>query len=86
MPAQAADQGATGPAQAAAEHADVHTLTYEAARDELVELVGRLESGQVSLEQSMSLWSRGEALASHCASWLDAAEHKLSAASTRPAL
>jgi exodeoxyribonuclease VII small subunit len=68
------------PESAAATPADgpeVSTLTYEQARDELVALVGRLESGQVGLEESMSLWARGEALAAHCAAWLDAAEQRL---------
>ena len=58
-------------------HADVAELSYEAARDELVDIVARLESGQVGLEESMGLWQRGEALAAHCARWLDAAEAKL---------
>ena len=59
-------------------NADVAQLTYEAARDELVDIVARLENGQVGLEDSMGLWQRGEALAAHCAQWLDAAEAKLS--------
>lgn len=73
-PDDAAAQGA--PAQRA-DHADVAQLSYEAARDELVALVGRLESGQVGLEESMTLWSRGEALAAHCTRWLDDAERTL---------
>jgi exodeoxyribonuclease VII small subunit len=68
-PESAAPPPADGP--------EVSTLTYEQARDELVALVGRLESGQVGLEESMSLWARGEALAAHCAAWLDAAEQRL---------
>ncbi len=70
------------PESAAATPADdpeVSTLSYEQARDELVAIVGRLESGQVGLEESMSLWARGEALAAHCALWLDAAEQRLAA-------
>ncbi|HET6968278.1 MAG TPA: exodeoxyribonuclease VII small subunit [Ornithinibacter sp.] len=61
------------------EHADVAALTYEQARDELVGLVSRLESGQVGLEESMSLWQRGEALAAHCSQWLDRAEARIAA-------
>ena len=53
-------------------------MSYEAARDELVDIVARLENGQVGLEDSMGLWQRGEALAAHCAQWLDDAEAKLS--------
>ncbi len=63
---------------------EISTLSYEQARDELVALVGRLESGQVGLEESMTLWARGEALAAHCAQWLDAAEQRL-AGSSAPA-
>jgi exodeoxyribonuclease VII small subunit len=33
----------------------------------------------VGLEESMELWQRGEALAAHCATWLDAAEARVSA-------
>lgn len=59
-------------------NADVAAMSYEAARDELVDIVARLENGQVGLEDSMGLWQRGEALAAHCAQWLDQAEAKLS--------
>ena len=59
-------------------HADVAEMSYEAARDELVDIVARLENGQVGLEDSMGLWQRGEALAAHCAQWLDQAEARLS--------
>ncbi len=57
--------------------ADVADLSYEQARDELVGIVSRLESGQVALEESMRLWERGEALADHCTAWLDGAEARL---------
>jgi exodeoxyribonuclease VII small subunit len=59
------------------EHADVAALSYEQARDELVDIVARLENGQVGLEESMGLWARGEALAAHCARWLDSAEARI---------
>ena len=55
----------------------VATLSYEAARDELVTIVSRLESGQLGLEESMTLWERGEALADHCTRWLDGAQARL---------
>jgi len=58
---------------------DIKSLTYEQARDELISLVARLEGGQIGLEDSMSLWQRGEALAAHCSTWLDGAEAKLTA-------
>ncbi len=58
---------------------DIADLSYEEARDELVSLVARLESGQVGLDESMGLWQRGEALAAHCSQWLDRAEAKIAA-------
>lgn len=59
---------------------EIADLTYEQARDELVTLVARLESGQVGLDESMALWQRGETLAAHCSQWLDRAEAKIAAA------
>ena len=55
-------------------------LSYEEARDALVEVVHRLESGSVTLEESLSLWERGEALADFCQSWLEAARTRMAAA------
>ena len=54
--------------------------TYEAAREELVDVVRRLESGGVTLEESLALWERGEALATLCQQWLDGARERLDAA------
>lgn len=71
-------EAATATATADDANADVAQMSYEAARDELVDIVARLENGQVGLEDSMGLWQRGEALAAHCAQWLDQAEAKLS--------
>lgn len=59
---------------------DVSTLTYEQARDELIEVVTALESGSTDLEKALTLWERGEALAQHCQQWLDAARDRLAAA------
>ena len=61
-------------------NADVAGLSYEQARDELVALVTRLESGAESLEESLALWERGEALAARCQQWLDGARERLAAA------
>lgn len=58
----------------------VDELSYEQARDELVEVVRRLETGQAPLEQSLALWERGEALATRCQQWLDTAQARLEAA------
>lgn len=53
--------------------------SYEAARDELVEVVRRLEAGGATLEESLALWERGETLAAVCQSWLDGARARLDA-------
>lgn len=55
-------------------------LGYEQARDELVEVVRRLEAGGGTLEESLALWERGEALAARCEQWLDGARRRLDAA------
>jgi exodeoxyribonuclease VII small subunit len=54
-------------------------ISYEAARDELADVVAKLEGGQSSLEESLALWERGEALAKICQEWLDGAKAKLDA-------
>ena len=58
------------------------SLTYEQARDELVALVSRLESGGAPLDESLALWERGEELAAICQSWLDGAKARIEAART----
>jgi exodeoxyribonuclease VII small subunit len=63
---------------------DVASLDYEQARDELVMVVGMLEQGGISLEESISLWERGEALATRCEEWLIGARARLDAARTKP--
>jgi len=55
-------------------------LGYEAARDELAEIVESLEDGSATLEESLKLWERGEELAKICQEWLDGAKAKLAAA------
>ncbi len=55
-------------------------ISYEAARDELAEVVSSLETGSASLEESLKLWERGEELAKICQEWLDGAKKKLDAA------
>lgn len=62
------------------EQADVQSLSYEAARDELVRVVAELEQGSATLERSLSLWERGEALAARCEEWLVGARARLDAA------
>lgn len=56
---------------------EISSLSYEAAREELVLTVKRLEAGNLPLEESLSLWERGEALADRCQSWLNGARERL---------
>ena len=53
--------------------------SYEEAREELVEVVRRLEAGGTTLEESLTLWERGEQLATVCQEWLDGARARLDA-------
>ncbi|MCY7399348.1 MAG: exodeoxyribonuclease VII small subunit [Nocardioides sp.] len=53
------------------------TPSYEEAREELVEVVRTLEAGGTTLEESLALWERGEALAKTCQAWLDGARKRL---------
>ncbi|HLT85139.1 MAG TPA: exodeoxyribonuclease VII small subunit [Phototrophicaceae bacterium] len=59
---------------------DVDSLSYEQAREELQDVVRRLETGAATLEESMRLWERGEALAARCQQWLDGARERLAKA------
>ena len=56
---------------------DEQELSYEAAREELVETVRRLEAGGTTLEESLALWERGERLATICQQWLDGVRKRL---------
>ncbi len=59
---------------------EVSSLTYEQARDELVTIVDSLEKGTASLDESVTLWERGEALAARCEERLGGARARLEAA------
>ncbi len=63
---------------------EAESLGYEQARDELVDVVRRLEAGGATLEESLALWERGEVLAAVCQRWLDGARERLAAASGQP--
>lgn len=54
-------------------------ISYEAARDELAQVVAQLETGSATLEESLKLWERGEELAKICEEWLAGARAKLDA-------
>lgn len=60
-------------------------LSYEQAREELVEVVRKLEAGGTTLEESLTLWERGEELAATCQDWLDGARKRLDAAMKKDA-
>ena len=66
-------------------HTDIEGLSYEEAREQLVGVVSRLEAGGASLEESLALWERGEALAKRCEEWLEGARKRLAAAREKPA-
>jgi len=55
-------------------------MSFEQARDELADVVRRLEAGGTTLEESLALWERGEALARRCEEWLIGARARLDAA------
>lgn len=59
---------------------DAPGIGYEAAREELADVVRKLESGGVPLADSMALWERGEQLAGICQQWLDGAKARIDAA------
>ncbi|MFZ4842375.1 exodeoxyribonuclease VII small subunit [Mycetocola saprophilus] len=59
---------------------EIDALSYEEARDELVRVVSELEQGSATLEHSLELWERGEALAARCEQWLIGAKARLDAA------
>ncbi|GAA2837454.1 exodeoxyribonuclease VII small subunit [Kribbella solani] len=55
-------------------------ISYEQAREELIEVVRKLEAGGTTLEESLALWERGEELATTCQHWLDGARERLTKA------
>ena len=57
--------------------------TYELARDELADVVAKLESGGLSLDDSLRLWERGEHLAAICNRFLDGARDRVETALAR---
>lgn len=56
---------------------DIQSLSYEQAYTELEEIVDGLEANQKTLEESIALFERGQALAKHCAALLDQADLKV---------
>jgi exodeoxyribonuclease VII small subunit len=66
------------------DHADIATLTFEKALQELEQIVTRLESGKVDLEQSIAIYERGEALKKHCEMLLKDAEARIEKITLKP--
>ena len=58
---------------------NINNLSYEQARDQLVEIVAKLEKGTSTLEQSLKLWETGEALSKHCEKCLTGAKKRIDA-------
>lgn len=65
------------PAKETQPSAPIETMSFEAALRELEGIVGRLEQGEVDLEDSIALYERGQALKAHCEQKLKAAEGRL---------
>ena len=55
----------------------ISKLGYEESRDELAEVVRRLEQGGLSLDESLTLWERGEELAKRCEQHLEGARERV---------
>lgn len=62
-----------------ADHPDIPNMTFEDALRALEDVVRRLESGETPLEESIDLYTRGDALRAHCQSRLDAAQARIEA-------
>ena len=68
----------------AAETDDIAALPFEKALAQLEEIVTKLESGKVDLEQSIAIYERGEALKKHCEKLLKAAEARIEKITLKP--
>ena len=58
---------------------DISAYDFEAARDELLTIVGRLEEGNATLDESLELWERAENLAARCQEILEGARERIAA-------
>ena len=72
-------------ARPAAKHLDIKEMSFEKALKELESIVGRLERGDVELEESISIYERGEALKDHCDRLLKQAEARVEKITLNPA-
>lgn len=74
------DETVSGAAFEESDPFDASALSFEEARDQLVRVVAELEQGAPTLEHSLTLWERGEALAARCEEWLIGAKRRLDSA------
>jgi exodeoxyribonuclease VII small subunit len=65
-----------------AEESAIAELSFEDALKELERIVGRLESGDASLDEAITLYERGDQLRRQCAARLDAAQVRIEAIRT----
>ena len=56
---------------------DIAALPFETAMAELETIVGRLEKGTVTLDESIAIYERGERLRKHCETLLQKAEMRI---------
>lgn len=70
----------TSPAATATVGSSDQAASYEHARDELAQVVARLEAGGLGLDESLTLWERGERLAAQCMAFLDGARQRVDSA------
>ncbi|MFA6176500.1 MAG: exodeoxyribonuclease VII small subunit [Phycisphaerae bacterium] len=56
---------------------DINELSFEQAIKKLTDIVGKIENGSISLEQSISQYEQGMALIKHCRGILQKAEKKI---------
>lgn len=64
---------------------NINDMSYEQAREELMNTVKALEAGNLNLEESLTQWKRGELLADRCQAWLDSAREALDKAQAKQA-
>lgn len=57
---------------------DINELSFETAFAELETIIARLESGELSLDDSVTLFERGRKLSEYCQTLLDKAELRVS--------
>ncbi|RKY22720.1 MAG: exodeoxyribonuclease VII small subunit [Planctomycetota bacterium] len=56
---------------------DIGKLSFESAIKELTDIVGKIEQGEISLQDSLSQYERGMALIKHCRAILQKAEKRI---------